>query len=250
MVRQSWCACAVVAGGGIVMSITVVEPAADYLLTTRERAKAELGITTTTDDDIISDMIVRASSAIERECRRKFGVETVTETLDGTGSRLLGLTRYPIVEVTEVTEDGTALESTEYSVEDADAGALYRANGWGRSGGLRMWGTEAYSSGYILPGYQDQRYSVTYRAGYLLPNQVNPWILPGTPENLPGAVEQACLETVKAWYSSRDVDPSVSSVQVGQLRVAYRERGTSETRDPLPAAALGYLRNYYQRPMG
>jgi len=231
------------------MSITVVEPAADYLLTTRERAKAELGITTTTDDDIISDMIVRASSAIERECRRKFGVETVTETLDGTGSRLLGLSRYPIVEVTEVTEDGTVLETTEYSVESAEDGALYRANGWGRTGGLRMWGTEAYSSGYILPGYQDLRYSVTYRAGYLLPSDVNPWILPGTPENLPGAIEQACLETVKAWFSSRDIDPALASVQVGQLRVSYRDQAASGVRDALPAAALGYLRNYYARVM-
>lgn len=231
------------------MGVTVVEPASDYLLTTLARAKAELGITETDDDDVLTDMIVRASSAIERECRRKFGVETVTETLDGTGSRLLGLSRYPIVEVTEVTEDGTALESTEYSIEDADAGALYRANGWGRSGGLRMWGTEAYSSGYILPGYQDQRYSVTYRAGYLLPGQVNPFILPGTPENLPGAVEQACLETVKAWFGAREGVGDVSSLRIGQLQIEYRTSTETPDRVALPAAALGYLRNYYARPV-
>jgi len=228
------------------MSITVGVPASNALLTTRETAKRDLGITTTEDDDIISDMIVRASSAIARETRRSFGVETVTETLDGTGSRLLGLSRYPIVEVTEVTEDGTAI--TDYSVEDVEVGALYRPVGWGRSGGLRMWGTEAFASGYILPGYQDQRYSVTYRAGYLLPSDVNPYLLDGTPQNLPGAVEQACIETVKAWYMARDADPELSSVQVGQMRVTYKNDPTTATGS-LPASALGLLRNYYAGPI-
>lgn len=226
------------------MAVTVTEAATNFLLTTREVVKRELGITTTDDDDSISDAIVRASSAIAKETRRVFGIETVTETLDGSGSRLLGLSRYPIFEVTEVLEDGTAI--TDYSVEDAEVGALYRANGWGRSGGLRMWGTEAYNSGYILPGYQDLRYSVTYRAGYLLPSDVDPYLLPGDPQNLPGAVEQACLETVKAWYLSRDVDAAVSSVKVGNLSVSYRDASLSSAAPmSLPASALGLLRDYY-----
>jgi len=226
------------------MSVTVVTPASNTLLTTRETAKRELGLTTVDDDDVISDMIVRASSAIARETRRVFGVETVTETLDGSGSRLLGLSRTPIVEVTSVTEDGTAI--TDYLIEDAEAGALYRAAGWGRSGGLRMWGTEAYASGYILPGYQDQRYSVTYRAGYLLPSDVNPYLSPADPQNLPGAVEQACLETVKAWFLERDTDTAVSSVKVGNLSVSYRaESSSGQAPGGLPSSALGLLRNYY-----
>lgn len=229
------------------MSVTVIEPASNALLTTRDRAKNELGIDSTEFDDLISDMIVRASSAIARETRRVFGVETVTETMDGTGSRLLGLSRTPVVEVTEVTEDGTAI--TDWLIEDDEAGALYRANGWGISGGLRMWGTEAYSSGYILPGYRDQRYSVTYRAGYLLPSEVNPFLTPGVPQDLPGAVEQACLETVKAWYLSRDVDANLSSVQVGQFRVSYSDSASKTAPGSLPASALGLLRNYYQSPM-
>lgn len=228
------------------MSITVIERATNTLLTTRDRVKNELGITTTEDDDVLSDLIVRASSAIARETRQTFGVETVTETMDGTGSRLLGLTRTPLVEVTEVTEDGVAV--TDYSVEDAESGALYRANGWGRSNGLRMWGTEAYASGYILPGYQEQRYSVTYRAGYLLPSDVNPFMLEPTSGllNLPGDVEQACLETVKAWYLARDVDPSLSSIQVGQFRASYRDAANTSPGS-LPPAALGLLRNSYAR---
>jgi hypothetical protein len=222
------------------MSVTVIEPATVTALTTLDRVRRELGIVADTDDLILDDLITRASSAIARETRRVFGIETVTETLDGSGTRLLGLSRTPILEITEVTEDSA--EITDYLIEDDEAGALYRAAGWGRSGGLRMWGTEAFSSGYILPGYQDQRYSVTYEAGYSLPEQASP--------TLPGAVEQACLETVKAWYSSRDVDPSISSVKVGQLAVSYRDQSSSSTpMGSLPMAALGLLRNYYARPI-
>lgn len=219
------------------MSVTVVVPATSTLLTTLDRVRRELSISENTDDLILEEMIVRASSAIARETRRSFGIETVTETLDGSGSRLLPLSRSPIVQVTAVTEDGTAI--TDYSVEDAEAGALYRANGWGRSGGLRMWGHEAYASGYILPGYQDQRYSVTYRAGYTMPSEAD--------ANLPGAVEQACLEAIKSWFMSRDTDPAISSVRVGQLSVSYRGESASSTPPgSLPASALGLLRNYYQ----
>jgi len=219
------------------MSVTVVTPAATTLLTVLDRVQAELGLAAGTDEDILHDLIDRASSAIARETGRVFGRETVTETLDGSGSRLLPLSRTPVVSVSAVTEDGTAI--TDYSVEDADAGALYRADGWGRSGGLRMWGTEAFSSGYILPGYQDRRYSVTYVAGYKLPAEDG--------ANLPGAVEQACLDTVKAWYMARDADPGISSVGVGQLKVSYRNE-SSTPPGSLPASALGLLRNYYAGP--
>jgi hypothetical protein len=188
------------------MSVTVIEPATVTALTTLDRVRRELGIVADTDDLILDDLITRASSAIARETRRVFGIETVTETLDGSGTRLLGLSRTPILEITEVTEDSA--EITDYLIEDDEAGALYRAAGWGRSGGLRMWGP------------------------------------------LPGAVEQACLETVKAWYSSRDVDPSISSVKVGQLAVSYRDQSSSSTpMGSLPMAALGLLRNYYARPI-
>jgi len=226
------------------MSITVVVPPTTTLLTTLDRLKAELGITVTADDPVLSDMIERASSAIARECRRTFGRETVAETLDGTGTRLLGLSVTPIVSITSVTEDSVTLASTEYSIEDAESGALYRLNGWGRSSGLRMWGTEAFASGYIMPGYQDRRYTVTYVGGYLLP--------PGATPNLPGAIEQACLETVKTWFAQRDgVVSDATSVKIGSLSVQYSGAPSdAASQFGLPAVALGLLRNSYARALG
>lgn len=221
------------------MGVVVVTPATVIQLTTVERVQNELGLSAATDLEILDDMIRRASSEISRECRRVFGRETVTETLDGSGSRLLGLSRTPIVSITSVTENGVALSASEYSIEDAESGAVYRQDGWGRSGGLRMWGTEAYTSGYILPGYQDQRYAVTYTAGYYLPAEAAP--------TLPGAVEQACLETVKAWYAERTTAGSLVEFQEGDVRLKYAARAAPSATLSLPPAALGLLRNHYAR---
>lgn len=221
------------------MGITVTIAATSTSLTTLDAVKRDLGLTTADDDLVLEAMIARASSAISRETRRTFGAETVTETLDGSGSRLLSLARTPIIGISSITEDGTTVSASEYNIEDAEAGAVYRLNGWGRASGLRMWGTEAYASGYILPGYRDLRYSVTYQAGYVLPGEASP--------TLPGAVERACIETVKSWYFARDVDPALTSIQSGQLRVAYKGNDTSSTPPgSLPASALGLLRNYYR----
>jgi len=187
-------------------------------------------------DTVLADLIARASSAIARECRRSFGRQTVAETLDGSGSRLLPLSVVPLVSITSVLEDDATINAADYSIEDAEAGALYRSDGWGASGGFRSWGTEAYASGYILPGVSSLRYTVTYVGGYLLPNQAN--------TNLPGAVEQACLETVKAWWFGRDGDPSVSSIQIDDVRVAYRAAQAAAEVGSLPGSALASLRNY------
>ncbi len=237
------------------MSVTVVTQAETTALTLLDTVQAELGLAVGTDTDLLLNLIERASSAIARETRRTFGIETVTETMDGSGTRLLSLSRTPVLDITEVTEDSVVLDTTEYSLEDAEAGALYRLNGWGRTLGLRMWGTEAFASGYILPGYRDLRYSVTYRAGYVLPPERNAFLLNGADDaqDLPGAVEQACLETVKTWYLVRKTGAEqasgpIAQVQIGPVMTRYARPavlpGTVLTGS-LPAAALGLLRNYY-----
>lgn len=235
------------------MSVTVMTAATVSNLTTLARVQAELGITPgdTDVEVVLLGMISRASSAIATECGRVFACETVYETLKGTNSQILPLTRRPVVAVTSVLEDSEAI--TDYSIEDADAGALYRAAGW-RMGygtaGYGGWDTAAYASGYILPGgASTQRYIVTYRAGFTLPDLIDPFIPldPSDPPALPGVIEQACLETVKTWYAQSDgVVADANSVQVGSLRVQYSGAAVSDSaaRLGLPSVVLGMLRQY------
>lgn len=236
------------------MAITVLEPAATTHLTTLDRVKSELGITDTTDDDNIIRWIGDASSLIAKECGRVFGLEKVTETLPGSGGVLLGLTRVPLVTVHSLYEDSVLLtEDTDFTIEERESSALYKPGGWGRTGGLRAWGVEAFSSGYILPGLAaTMRYIVTYTAGWVLPGVQNPFVASGPTDaqNLPGALEIACLEAVKYWYNEREGAAGggqPSSIQVGQLRVSGAsggQEGGNSTVKGLPQSIYGYLRLY------
>lgn len=237
------------------MSVTVLVASTVSNLTTLAQVEQELGITFGADDDVdnvLLGMIARASSAIEAECGRRFACETVYETLKGTNSQLLGLERAPLVTVTQVLEDSEII--TDYSIEDAAAGALYRESGWrrafGASGFGGGWGTEAYASGYILPGGQaTQRYIVTYRAGYTLPDLIDPFVPlgPTDPTVLPGLIEQACLETVKTWWAQSDgVVADANAVTIGSMRVQYAGATVSDAaaRLGLPSQVIGMLRQY------
>ena len=270
------------------MALSVISAPPSILLTTLQRIKDELGISDTSSDVVLGDMLARASSAIARECGRPFfGVGTYQERVKGSGSQILPLTCVPILSVTQVLQDTEVLSpwsfgSNEgYSIEDAEAGALRREEGWGQNTNLREWGWEAYGSRYILPGgTQTLRYTVTYTAGYQLPIEVTdamaapvrglpslydptaggnvldtavpatvpnvPPLInsPSTPADappLPGDLEQACLVTVKSWWFSRQRDMAVGSFKSGSQAVTWI---ANENDGALPTVALGLIRDY------
>ncbi len=198
---------------------------------------------------IINDMIDEASDTIAAYCHRVFGRETVAETLPGTNRRTLGLSRTPLVSVASVYEDGTLLGTVSptdfsadpagYYIEDGACSALGRDTGWYVSS-IWGWDRVAYDSGYISQLWRRWRYAVTYTAGWVLPEEVSP--------TLPGGIERACVETVKALYQGRVTpDPSIASEQVGDIRITYRDntaRGQADAsagRIALPPVAVGLL---------
>lgn len=216
------------------MGITVTVPATVKKLTTVARAKTELGISDSSQDTLLGLLLDEASDAIAVYCHRVWGRETVTETLPGTGRRLLGLSRTPLISITSITEDDVAI--TDYTIEDAAAGALARDNGWWPSIAAG-WDPEAYASQYILPtARQRWRYAITYQAGYILPEETSP--------TLPGGVERAALETIKAWWQARSGrDPALVAVAMGSERVQYAPPGTVDLGS-LPPVALSLLAQY------
>jgi hypothetical protein len=260
------------------MSLAVLVAPPSRYLTTLERVQGELGITDAASSAVLLDILRRASDAIARECGRPYlGVGTYQETVRGSGSQLLSLSCVPVLAVTQVLRDQEVLPVYQtnqtmddaYAIEDAEAGVLYNPAGWGQTVALMSWGWHAYGSRYILPGgTQTLRYTVTYTAGYLLPYDTAfpasdptagltldttvpptvPTVPPvlNTPEAaaaappLPGAVEEACLVTVRAWWLARQRDPSISSEKTGEQSVTY---GSGMDTRALPTIALGLLRN-------
>lgn len=172
------------------MSIRVISPAATRDLTTRVQVKRELGLAEEGDDALIDALISQASSAIETACRRVLARESVVETVIGRGRSLLMLTRTPIVSVASVHAGGVAVAPDLWGVLSEDAGLLHRRGGW-----------------------DEAPFEIAYTGGFALP---------GDPDcTLPGALERACLETVKLWLAARDRDPSLNAESAGGYSASY-----------------------------
>lgn len=184
-------------------------------LTTLEAVKDELGISAsdTSKDARLTRYIHTASAEIERYCGRKFSRATVTEKLRPGGGQKILLARTPVASVTSVKDNGT--DVTDYSLEDAAAGILYRAAGW--TGSARCIGI-AYDR---VPGTEQASLEVEYVGGYVTPGQ-ELTDSPGELErDLPDGLEWACIETVKALACRQNVDPNVASEQLGDYAVTY-----------------------------
>lgn len=141
-------------------------------LTDLQSVKDALDITVTTFDNILRDLIDAATAAIVSYCHRPFGREAYTETLPGFGGINLQLRRTPIVTVSTVTVNSATY--TDYSIGEAGRGWLYRQAGWswtvqcymGLSGG-GAW----LDRGQPLPNQEEPQVSVSYVAGYIMPEQ-------------------------------------------------------------------------------
>jgi hypothetical protein len=134
--------------------------------------KAELGVAGAPDDPVFDSLIDAASSSIVSFTRRDFARQAYTETLAGHGDIRLMLARTPVIAVSAVSRDGAII--TDYSIDERDAGFLYRRGGWG-------WTAQCYQGlsgsgrfldhGSPMPRQEEPQFSVTYTAGYILPGQ-------------------------------------------------------------------------------
>lgn len=185
------------------MSITVNTAASRKELVLLNTIKDELGITGSGQDGLIASYIKRASAMVESYTGRRFARETVTETLAGSGTPRLLLTRRPIVSITYVKLDGSTQSSTSYAIDDADGGILWKNEGWSPS---------HITSSFITTrpsGYNQRDWEIKYVAGYITPGSTE------GESNLPADIEFATAEIVKAWYLARTDNPNIKSQRVG-----------------------------------
>jgi hypothetical protein len=71
------------------------------MLTTKENVKGLLGISVTTHDTLITQLIASISGFVEKVCNRKFGADDFEEYFDGGGKDLM-VKNYPINTLTSV----------------------------------------------------------------------------------------------------------------------------------------------------
>lgn len=120
------------------ITTAVIQPANSYDLTDLATVKDELGIKTsdTSNDNFLQRGISQKSQAIANFCNRVFAVEGVVDTVTilvepgdppaTSSNKVIQLSRWPVVVVNSLTEDGTTLtEGVDFRV-DCVKGHVYR----------------------------------------------------------------------------------------------------------------------------
>lgn len=117
--------------------LTVTTAATDLTLLTVAERRAAVGVADASRDAELLTLEARVAAAITAACKvarngtvpPTLRLETLTETLRPTVERCeIILSRRPIVSVTSITEDGTAVVAADYEIESG-AGMLRRLSG-------------------------------------------------------------------------------------------------------------------------
>ncbi len=193
--------------------LTTVTAATVTALTDVQSVQLELGLSGQTKAGYLRGQIAQASAAISSWCGRVFAQETVREVWRPEGCvESLSLSRFPVANIASVTEDGTALASTDYEV-DAASGLLYRLSSDERT------------------TWRARKITVQYTGGYLLPDQAN--------RTLPHDIQRACILMVTAAYLAKGRDPMLRSESTQDVGSAsYLDPRTGMEAMPPQAAAL------------
>ena len=198
-------------------SLTVITPAESHDLTALETVKTELGLADSiSEDEKILNWIHQASGAIEDYCGRVFAQETVSESwrLPYAPGEIVALKRIPVTEIISVTEVDTLLTADTQYEFDSRTGFMWRLSNDART---------CWTTGRLV---------VVYTAGYELLDQ------------LPYAIERACISLVKFYRAKSHQDPLLRSEEIpGVMRYDY-QINTIGSDGGLPPDVLSLLEPY------
>lgn len=167
---------------------------AQNALTTLDRMKMMLGLSDIEDertDEIVTLLINRASSWIERQMGRHLGRNTYHQWYDADGQQELVTLEYPIISVECIKEDGKVVDPTRYDyAQTANIGVIYRDDGWLKAGYRRGLAHDIVASKRCIEVY--------YTAGYVLPWEATE----DNPQTLPADLEGLLWDIVSQTYTS------------------------------------------------
>jgi uncharacterized phiE125 gp8 family phage protein len=182
--------------------VEIVTPSQSELLTTLDRVKGELRITSCANDDVLQAKIGEASSDVQAAIRKRLPSEEVRETfwhddICHRHARLHGsltettlfLSRSPVSKLASATVDDEPIDPSQLRL-DPDSGLLDRlsTDGYPRSWCFQKSVIVGYTAGYVLPG--------------------------ATGRNLPAAIEGAVVALVSDYWASRGRDPTLRSESI------------------------------------
>ena len=227
------------------MALDVTTKTTEFDLTTTAALKAIVlgaSATSTAQDALFSNMIRRASRWADTYVGQPLLAQTYRETVPAFGRRSLMVSRTPVRAINAIydatdTGTATALGTSEFIVENAEAGLIARDEGFSwtvpfqRRIGNPMWGGDAVPlESTPMPGLEYRPWLIDYVAGYTydgLSTSSSNWSTAkgstDTGRTLPDDLEMGVLAKAQGFC---DVAEEAESEQLGDLRVNYRSLGT------------------------
>ena len=196
-------------------------------------------ISATASSSGMEKALVDATAWAERYILGRQGVlrrQVYLETVAGSGSQRLMLTRTPVLAVTRLFDSTATCEATEYCstdrrLEDAEAGFLELTSDYGFAWGA-LW--EASLSDYPRPAAVRRSWLVSYEAGWQFAcasSTSSDWLTTTTGRTLPEDVERAVLLKAAELYGASSY--GMSAMRVGPLAINYQSEGVDQVRDLL-----------------
>lgn len=180
-------------------------------LTTTARVKDHIGIPSadTSRDAKIAAIVGGVSRYVEGQTSRRFGLSERSLVLSGDGTDELILPDYPVISISALSVDGTAL--TEEQIEDLDkdleAGILYRTAGWRE---------------------ERRNIRITLEAGYLDPDDEESGGAVPLPEDLVLAATR-----LAARIYERSTAEGVASVSPSSFSVSYKDAMDEDIKETI-----------------
>jgi hypothetical protein len=139
--------------------------AASTDLVTAAEVKTYLGLTGSTHDTLIDELIDITSEFIENYCNTTFSSTATTDKIDG-GHDLLITTRAPIISITSITDNETSetVTSSDYDFY-SKSGEVYRATD-----------SLTFPANGLCWSPGRQRYTIVYNAGYAAVPEAVKWV--------------------------------------------------------------------------
>lgn len=194
-----------------VTSVVTAAPSRGFTTTEALAARVDVG---STPDAILLQDIEAWSLRFEGLADRVLAKERVIETIYGRGLAILIMQRRPIITIHSITVGETVLDSTLYRLDEPDEG-LIRLELFERY--------DTWLSGDSTPGLahnpSDNRYTIDYTAGYVLPG----WDGAYGARTLPIDVELAVINAIKIGRSQQG--PAMAAGLTGERLGDYSWSG-------------------------
>lgn len=196
-------------------------------LTTLATLKAELKISVSTFDAVLSTYISWASSFVSDQCNRVFYYRrNVIEPVVGFATPNLQVRVATPIDVLTVptppltiTLDSGGVDPQTYFVKDAKAGIIFNQSGW-------FWTASTLPNvrQNPYPGQENPLYTITYSGGFVTPQQAldNPSDPILSVRTLPPDLEMITIIICVYLYRHQGVDPMIESEHLMSYGIGYR----------------------------